>query len=137
MAALREQVSLSSSEDTLTWDQPTDVFIGRFGKKLMGISPGAGASDLMVCCNTEFLIVPMTCISHGLQSKRRVSFSRPLMSCNGSALTVPCTPTSPLACLGHKLNEKRTQCLVIIRLTSPSSCAASKAGATTLTPWRA
>ena len=40
---------------------------------------------------------------------------------DNKAFTVPFTPITPLACLGHRLKEKRTQCLVIIRLTSPSS----------------
>ena len=74
---------------------------------------------------TEGLMRPTTCISQGLQSKRSVSFSRPLTSCSGSARTVPCTPVTPLACLGHRLSEKRTQCFVIIRLTSPGSWIAS------------
>jgi hypothetical protein len=70
---------------------------------------------------TDFFILPTTCISQGLQSKRSVSFSLPFTSCMGSALIVPLTPITPLACLGHRLMDQRTQCLVIIRLTSPSS----------------
>ncbi|MNY54602.1 hypothetical protein D3C86_1904960 [compost metagenome] len=79
----------------------------------------------MAWFSTWRLILPTTCISQGLRSKRKVSFSLPLINIKGSALIVPCTPVTPLACLGHRLIEKRTQCLVIMRLTSPSSSCAS------------
>ena len=43
-----------------------------------------------------FLALPMTCISQGLQSKRSVSFSSPLMSSIGSG-------RMPLTCFGQRL----------------------------------
>jgi len=76
-----------------------------------------GGGDCRMC----FFILPTTCISQGRQSKRSVYFSPPDTSVIGSARICPCTPVTPLACLGHRLRLKRTQCLVIIRLTSPSS----------------
>ena len=52
-----------------------------------------------------FYILPITCISHFLQSNSSLSFSLPLTSVIGSARTWPCTPITPLACLGHRLKE--------------------------------
>ncbi len=43
-----------------------------------------------------FFNLPTTCISQGLQSKRRVSFSLPLIRIIGSG-------RRPLTCLGHRL----------------------------------
>ena len=98
--------------------------------RLYATSDGGGLARMC------FFIFPITCISHGLQSKRSVRRSPPLISVIGSARTCPCTPVTPLACFGHRLNEKRRQCLVTISDTSPLSSCTSKAASISLTPCR-
>ncbi len=67
--------------------------------------------------NMWFLILPITCISHGRQSNLSVSTSSPLISCIGVAFQLL---IDPFACFGHRLNAKRRQCLVIITGHRPS-----------------
>ncbi len=75
---------------------------------------------LRLAFNTDFLILPTTRISQGLQPKRRVSFSLPWISSIGSALTVPCTPVTPLACLGHSSRADRADHWILALLRRPS-----------------
>src|SRR5690606_8781440 len=79
--------------------------------------PGGGEWKMLL------RILPITCISQGLQSNFRVSTSSPCTSCMGATLVR--TPVTPLACFGQRLKEKRRQCLVIITGTSPASSWAS------------
>jgi len=61
---------------------------GRVGKNLTGTAAA--------CCSTEGLILPSTCISQRLQSKRRVRRSLPCTSVMGSG-------RMPFTSLGHRL----------------------------------
>ena len=57
----------------------------------------------------------------GLAVELESQASPPLINVIGSARTWPLYACTPFACFGHRLNEKRRQCLVTISGTSPAS----------------
>jgi hypothetical protein len=101
----------------IIWQRDIGYVVGGFTALLL---PFALVAAVLRIGTTAVLICPPHASRRALQSKRSVSLSLPLISAAARPSPGPARRPRPWPVWGTGSSEKRTQCLVIIRLTSPS-----------------